>query len=422
MAGWWPSALERRIALRYLRGQRGTRSASLQTMVAIGGIATGVMALIVVLGVMNGLRDDLRDRILIASPHIRVLTYGDALVLGNWEDAIRSVRTVDGVVAAAPEVITQTLVRNASGHAEAAKVAGLEPGIGSRQVVGLDSAITSGSFPDVTPLPDSLDGSVLLGSRLALRLNVYPGDVIQMLSPRSAQTSRITGAPTAVWWLARVSGTFETGMFIYDNEFAVMTRTEAQAFAGMGNSVSDIALRVADADAAPEVGERIEKLLGPPYYTETWQQQNAQLFSALKLEKLGMGLVIFFIMLVAAFNIVGTLTMVVAFKTREIGILQAMGLERRGIGRIFLAQGAIVGLVGTSIGLLLGLLVAWIVDTSGLIRLDPSIYFIDRLPIQIDPFDVLFIVVAAMSLALVATIHPVRQAVTLSPVDAVRAE
>lgn len=422
MAGWWPSALERRIALRYLRGQRGTRSASLQTMVAIGGIATGVMALVVVLGVMNGLRDDLRDRILIASPHIRVLKYGDALVVGDWEGALASVRSVPGVAAAAPEVITQSLVVNASGHPEAAKVAGLEPGVGSRDVVGLDSAIISGSFPDTAPLPDTLDGSVVLGSGLASRLSVYPGDVIRMLSPRSVRTSRITGAPTAVYWLARVSGTFETGMFIYDNEFVVMTRSEAQEFAGLGASVTNIALRVDEPDATPEVAARIDELLGPPYYTETWQMQNKQLFSALKLEKLGMGLVIFFIMLVAAFNIVGTLSMVVAFKTREIGILQAMGLERRGIGRIFLAQGAIVGLFGTSIGLALGFLVAWIVDTSGLIRLDPSIYFIDRLPIQVDPLDVLVVVAAALGIALLATIHPVRQAVLLSPVDAVRAE
>jgi lipoprotein-releasing system permease protein len=422
MAGWWPSALERRIALRYLRGQRGTRSASLQTMVAIGGIATGVMALVVVLGVMNGLRDDLRDRILIASPHIRILTYGDALLLTDWQNAIVGVRDVEGVVAAAPEVITQTMVLNSGNHPEAAKVAGLEPGIGSGQVIGLDTALTSGSFPDTVALPDSLDGSIVLGSRLALRLNVYPGDVLRMVSPRSIRSSRVTGAPSAIYWLARVSGTFETGMYIYDNEFVVMTRAEAQEFAGMGNDVSAIAVRVEDPWTSAEVAARIEEQLGPPYYTETWQEQNAQLFSALKLEKLGMGLVIFFIMVVAAFNIVGTLSMVVAFKTREIGILQAMGLERRGIGRIFIAQGAIVGLIGTTLGLALGLLVAWLVDTSGLIRLDPSIYFIDRLPIQIDPIDVLVVVAAALSIALLATIHPVRQAVSLSPVDAVRAE
>lgn len=419
MARWWPTALERRIALRYLRGQRGTRSASLQTVVAIGGIATGVMALIVVLGVMNGLRDDLRDRILIASPHIRVLTYGESLVITEWEDALEGVRAIDGVHSASPEVISQTLVVNRGNHVESAKVAGLEPG---SDVIGIGDAIIDGNFPTEMGLPDSLDGSVMIGSRLAQRLNAVPGDIIRLVSPRSIRTSRVTGAPTPVYWLVRVSGVFETGMYIYDNEFLVMSRETAQDFTGLGDAVSTLSVRVADPMLAPMVAASIEERLGYPYHTETWQQQNSQLFSALQLEKIGMGLVIFFIMLVAAFNIVGTLTMVVAFKTREIGILQAMGLEPAGIGRIFLAQGGIIGIVGTSIGLVLGLAVAWVVDTSGLIRLDPAVYFIDRLPIRTDPLDIGIIVVTALALAIVATIHPARQAAALSPVEAVRAE
>jgi lipoprotein-releasing system permease protein len=419
MARWWPTALERRIALRYLRGQRGTRSASLQTVVAIGGIATGVMALIVVLGVMNGLRDDLRDRILIASPHIRVLTYGEALVINDWEDALETVRSVDGVHSASPEVISQTLVVNQGNHVESAKVAGLEPGT---DVIGIGEAIVDGSFPSEIGLPDSLDGSVMIGSRLAQRLNALPGDVLRLVSPRSIRTSRVTGTPTPVYWLVRVSGIFETGMYIYDNEFLVMSRETAQDFTGLGRAVSTLSVRVDDPMLAPTVAASIEERLGYPYHTETWQQQNSQLFSALQLEKIGMGLVIFFIMLVAAFNIVGTLTMVVAFKTREIGILQAMGLQPAGIGRIFLAQGGIIGIVGTSIGLVLGLTVAWVVDTSGLIRLDPAVYFIDRLPIRTDPLDIGVIVVTALALAIVATIHPARQAAALSPVEAVRAE
>src|SRR5690606_17319487 len=176
-----------------------------------------------------------------------------------------------------------------------------------------------------------------------------------------------TGTPMPVYWVGQVSGIFETGMFIYDNEFAVMTRRAAQDFTGLGGSVSTIGVKVGDPWQSRAVADRIEQALGYPYLARTWQEQNTQLFSALELEKIGMGLVIFFIMIVAAFNIVGTLTMVVAFKTREIGILQAMGVERGGIGRIFLAQGAIVGLIGTTIGLASGLLVSWVVDRSGLI-------------------------------------------------------
>lgn len=199
-----------------------------------------------------------------------------------------------------------------------------------------------------------------------------------------------------------------------------MDREAAQRFAGMGGSISDIAVTVGDVDAAPAVGEAIVAALGLPYRVETWQQQNEQLFKALRLEKLGMGLVIFFIMVVAAFNLVGTLTMVVTFKTREIGILLAMGLPPRGIARIFLAQGAVVGIFGASLGVLLGLGLA--AFGSGVIRLDPSVYFIDRLPVRVEAVDVTVIALAAIALAIVAAIHPARRAAALSPVDAVRAE
>lgn len=419
---WWPTALERRIAVRYLRGQRRTRSASLQTVVAIGGIAVGVMALIVVLGVMNGLRNDLRERILIASPHLRVLTYGDALLLPDWRNVQARLRDVPGVVHVAPEVITQTLILNRANYAEAAKVAGLEPGEGTRDVTGLDTAITQGALVADGPLPDTVDAGVLLGTGLARKLGVLLGDQLDIVSPRSVRPSRVTGTMTPVTWRVEITGLFETGLYVYDNEFLVMDRAAAQRFAGIDSAVSALGVEVADPWHVADVAARIDTALGYPYRVETWEETNKPLFGALKLEKLAMGLVIFFIMVVAAFNIVGTLTMVVTFKTREIGILQAMGLEPRGIARIFLAQGAIVGLTGTGIGLTLGLLIATVVDRAGLVRIDPSIYFIDHLPIHVEPLDVAIVVCASIALAIVATIHPARQAAALDPVDAVRAE
>lgn len=418
----WPSALERRIAVRYLRGQRGARGATLQTAVAIGGIATGVMALMVVLGVMNGLRDDLRDRILTASPHIRVLTYGDNLRIDNWESVLATVRGVPGVVAAAPEVLSQGLVVGESGWAEGAKVAGLEPGIGSGEVTGLDSAMVDGTFGSDVALPDSIEGNVVLGVHLAGRMRASPGSVIRIVSPVSLRPNRVTGTPTPITWRVRVTGVFQTGMYIYDNEFVIMDRPTAQRFAGLGRAVSDLAIKVADPWQATAVAAHIDSVLGPQFHSETWQEQNQALFSALQLEKLGMGLVIFFIMLVAAFNIVGTLTMLVAFKTREIGILRAMGMPAAAIRRVFLSQGAIIGMSGAFLGLIGGVVVSLLVDRSGLIRLDPSVYFIDRLPIRMHPIDVALVVVTAIALALVATVHPARQAAALSPVDAIRAE
>jgi lipoprotein-releasing system permease protein len=419
--GWWPTPLERRVALRYLQGQRGTRRAALQTVVAIGGIATGVTALILVLGLMNGLRDDLRDRILTASPHLRVLTFGEGLRMEGWREASEIIRGVEGVVAVAPEVVTGTMVQNMARHVELAKVAGLEPGEGTEVVTGVAQVMVQGTFA-ARPPDDEVDAGVVLGTRLAQRLNVGPGDRLRLVSPASAQVSRVTGTVTPVWWVVEVTGIFETGMYIYDAEFVMMDRASAQRFAGLDSAVSTLAVRVADPWAAPLVAERIDSVLGYPYRTDTWQDQNASLFAALKLEKLAMGLVIFFIMIVAAFNIVGTLTMVVAFKTREIGILRAMGLSAQGIGRIFLAQGAIIGAIGTGIGVTLGLAISLLVDRGGLIKIDPQVYFIEKLPIRTEVLDVVVIMVVAMALAIVATIHPARQAAKLEPVEAIRAE
>lgn len=420
MTRWWPTALERRIALRYLRGQRGTRNASLQTVIAIGSITLGVTALIVVLGVMNGLRNDLRDRILVGSPHLRVQTHGAGLRVDDWRAALALIRQDPDVVAAAPEVSAQTIVQNSAAYAEGVNVSGLEIGIGTSGVIHLDSAMTSGDLQFKPTLkPADVDGAVVIGWRLQEHLGVYPGDVISVLPPpkMNRATGRYDSRPS---WSMEVTGIFKTGMYIYDNTYVVTDRVTAQRLVGLDSAISDIAVRVRDPWNVEPVAERLDKKLGYPYVSATWQKQNASLFSALELEKLAMGLVIFFIMVVAAFNIVGTLTMVVAFKTREIGILQAMGLSSRGVARIFLAQGAIVGLIGTGLGLVCGLFLAVVVDKR--VRIDSSIYFIDRLPIHVDPLDVAVVVVASVAVAILATIPSTRRASRLVPVEAIRAE
>ncbi|MGH7583927.1 MAG: FtsX-like permease family protein, partial [Gemmatimonadales bacterium] len=323
------------------------------------------------------------------------------------------------VVAAAPEVSAQSLILNAAGFPEAVFVGGLEPGEGTSGVIHLDSAMTQGDLRFRTDSAD-VDGAVVIGARLAEHLSSYPGDVISMIPP-IVRKNRVTGSydiPRP--WAMEVTGVFETGMYIYDNSWVMMDRATAQRFAGLDSAVSDIAVRVRDPWRVEPVAARIANMLGYPYRTETWQAQNSTLFSALELEKLAMGLVIFFIMVVAAFNIVGTLTMVVAFKTREIGILEAMGLPAGGVARIFLAQGAIVGLFGTGLGVALGLAVATLVDRR--IHIDPTIYFIDRLPVHVEITDVLVVVAASLMVALVATIPSTRRAARLLPVEAIRAE
>ncbi len=417
-----PTRLEWRIAARYMRSRRGSRAASLNTVISTGGVAVGVTALIVVLGVMNGLRNDLRERILVANPHLRILTYGAGLRVDDWRGALDTIRGDPEVVAAAPEVITQSVITKGADYAEAVNVVGFDTDTGRHAVTSLPHSITQGDLSFRTTR-DDVDGGILLGARLAGRISAYPGDVITLIPPTAAKVNAALGRMgMPKFWRFEVTGLFDTGMYQYDNQFVVMPLELAQRFGGLGDAVSGIAVRVRDPERAPEVGRRLESVLKYPYRALDWQQQNVSLFSALQLEKLAMGLIIFFIMVVAAFNIIGTLTMVVADKTREIGILRAMGLTAGGIRRVFLMQGAIIGLVGTAIGLVLGLTVSVIVDRSGWIHIDPSVYFIDHLPIKVEVRDVLVVVLASITIAILATIHPSRVAARLTPVDAIRHE
>jgi lipoprotein-releasing system permease protein len=417
----WPSKLEWRIARRYLRSRRNSRTASLNTVISTGGVAVGVTALIVVLGVMNGLRDDLRERILVANPHLRILTFGSGLRLDDWRAVIQKIRKEPGVIAASPEVISQAGITAGQDYGEGVNLLGFDPDTGSMSVTSLPQSITKGDLSFKTTKP-GVDGGVLLGSRLASRLSVYPGDVVTLIPVTQAKVNPALGMPVPRFWKFEVTGLFDTGMFQYDNQFVVMPRQIAQRFTGLGDAVSGIAVRVNDPERAPEIGASLETRLGYPYRALDWQTQNSSLFSALQLEKLAMGLIIFFIMVVAAFNIVGTLTMVVTDKTREIGILRAMGLTSPSVARVFLVQGAVIGAVGTALGLVLGLSLAYVVDRSGWVRINPAVYFIDHLPVHIEWLDVGVVVLASLAIALAATVYPSRSAAALTPVEAIRHE
>jgi lipoprotein-releasing system permease protein len=429
---WWPSAedrerirasarLEWRLARRYLRSRRTARTASLNTVISIGGVAVGVTALIVVLGVMNGLRDDLRERILVANPHLRILTFGSGLRLDDWRSVIAEIRKEPGVLAASPEVISQAGITAGQDYGEGVNLVGFDPDTGTMSVTSLPQAVTKGDLSFKASKP-GVDGGILLGSRLASRLSVYPGDIVTLVPVTQAKINPALGVAVPRFWKFEVTGLFDTGMFQYDNQFVVMSREMAQRFTGLGDAVSGIAVRVDDPDMAPAIGESIQERLGYPYRALDWQTQNSSLFSALELEKLAMGLVIFFIMVVAAFNIVGTLTMVVTDKTREIGILRAMGLTSSAVGRVFLIQGAVIGVVGTMLGLILGLTVSYIVDSSGWVRINPAVYFIDHLPVHIEWPDVLVVVLTSLAIAVAATVYPSRSAAALTPVEAIRHE
>jgi lipoprotein-releasing system permease protein len=415
--------LEWHIALRYLRSRRGNRLLSLISVIAIGGVVIGVSALILIIGVMTGLQKDLREKILIGSPDIRVLTYGEDLTMPRWKDVMAKVEETPGVVAAAPFVHTQAgITKGNVPYAEGVFVMGIVPSKpGLEEVTTIRQTARAGDFA----FRDSRGGAegVVMGSRLAQRFNVIVGvDSITLISLGSGKVSPVTGMFAPIIKRYEVTGIFETGMYEYDNNYVLMSISAAQDLAQLGQAVTGIEVKTADRWNAPRVAKLLTDTLGFPYRTEDWQQQNSSLFRALKLEKLGMTVILLLIVLVAAFNIVSTLTMVVADKTREIGILKAMGMPSRSIRRIFFAQGLLIGVVGTFGGLVLGLTAAIAVDKYRLIPLDPSVYFIDHLPVNSELWDVVLIVVASLAIAALATLYPARQAAGLFPVEAIRHE
>jgi lipoprotein-releasing system permease protein len=412
------SRLELSIAWRYLRSRRGSRLLSLISVIAIGGVLVGVAALIVIMGVMNGLQRDLREKILIGSPDVRILPYGEALRLSGWDSTLARIRSIDGVVAAAPFVQSEGLVTNAAGFRAGAQVVGLparDPDAPDPTSVR-DKAIL-GSF---TFEKEGRAIGAVVGKLLAANLNAWPGDTILLLGFNNVTVNEATGIPILRPDTLVVTGIFETGMYEYDNVYIYVSLAAGQKFAGLDGDVTGIEVRTVDRWQAPVIGRRIVDSLGPNVHAVDWQAQNRSLFQALKLEKLGMGVILLLIIMIAAFNIVSTLTMVVSDKTREIGILLAMGMPARSIRRIFLLQGVVIGAVGTAAGVLLGLTVAVLLEHVFPIPLDPSVYFIDHLPVTTDPFEVVLIMVASVAVSALATLYPSAQAAKLYPVDAIR--
>ncbi len=416
------SRLERMLTSRYLRSRRSSRLFSLITLIATGGVTVGVMALVVVTGVMNGLQNELRDKILVASPHLRVLTYGRGLRLEDWETVRAEVRQHPEVQAVAPFVLSQGLLSAGADYAQGVYVIGIEPDTGTMAVTRLAQHFLQGDLRFQTTQA-GVDGGIVLGRRLAERLSAFPGTKITMVSPAGSDFNAALGAFVPKWWSFEVTGTFQSGMYEYDNGYVILPRELAQEYAGLGTAVTGLEVRLSDPWNAPGVGEEIETALGGyPYRTLDWQAQNASLFSALQLEKLAMSTVLLLIVVVAAFNIVSTLTMLVRDKTREIGILRAMGLPARSVRRVFILQGVVIGVVGAGLGAVLGLVVGHLVDQRHIIALDPSVYFIDHLPVQVDPLDVVIVLAASITVATLATLYPAHQAATLNPVEAIRYE
>ncbi|MBI3566894.1 MAG: ABC transporter permease [Gemmatimonadetes bacterium] len=415
------TSLELAIAWRYLRSRRGSRLLSFISVIAIGGIVVGISALIVILGVMNGLQSDLRDKILVASPDVRVLTFGSDLRVPGWRKALDKVKKQPGVVAVAPFVLTQALVRAGSSYTEGAQIAGIEPtGVRRPAVTSIRDHAFAGDFSFATP--DGRRHGAVVGKMLADRMSIVPGTKLTLISAAGMQPNAVTGGYLPAVFEAEVTGLFETGMYEYDNSYVFVDLALAQQVAGLDTAVTGLEVRTTSRDAASDIADSIGVALGFPYHTVTWVEQNSALFRALKLEKLGMSVILSLIIMVAAFNVVSTLTMVVRDKTREIGILKAMGLPSASVRRVFLVQGLVIGVVGTGLGLIIGVGAGFTIDHYRLISLDPTIYFIDHLPVHLQWLDTALIAVLGVVIATLATLYPASQAARLYPIEAIRSE
>ncbi|HLL46368.1 MAG TPA: ABC transporter permease, partial [Longimicrobiaceae bacterium] len=332
--------LEWYIGRRYLASRRGTRFLSLITAISIGGVTVGVMALIIVTAVMTGLQTDLRDKILGTNPHIWLTTYGETMRLDNWQQVLEKVRTVKGVTAAAPYVHTEVGLTNRAGYAEAAILRGVDPAAKGPPVTDIVGMIRRGE----ARLGETKSGypPLLLGAALADRFGLYEGDVVDVISMQGATTNPLGGLQPRMRKF-EVAGRFKTGMYEYDHKFMYTTLAAGRDVANLGSAVSGLEVRVPDPMQADVVGLELTRVLGLPYRTQDWKSMNSSLFSALKLEKLAMMVILTLIVVVAAFNIISTLVMVVTDKTREIGILKAMGLPARSVLRVFFMQGLVIG-------------------------------------------------------------------------------
>jgi len=415
------ASLEWYIARRYLASRRKGRFLSLITLIAVGGVGLGVMALITVIGVMTGLQRDLQSKILGSNPHVYVFEQGMGFRFGDWRRVLARVNENRDVVAAEPFIMSNVVIIVGERYARAGTLYGIDPTVSPVPLTEVEEQIRSGELSferGDTGLPP-----ILMGSGLAQAVTALPGDTIRVASLENIQINQVDGTPMpAIRWF-EMAGTFQTGMYEYDNQNMYVPLDAAQNLMGFpADTVSGLAVNLSDAWDANRVADELALELGLPYYPMTWMELNRSLFSALKLEKLAMAVILFLIVLVAAFNIVSTLIMVVADKTREIGILKSMGLTRRAVLRIFMLQGVAIGLIGTAMGALGGLGLVYVLDRYQLIELPGDVYFVETLPVALDPLDFAMIVSLSVMIAFIATIYPARQASRLLPVEAIRHE
>ncbi|MCB9476743.1 MAG: lipoprotein-releasing ABC transporter permease subunit [Deltaproteobacteria bacterium] len=419
------AVFERFVGLRFLRPQRKRVFLSVITMISSVGVAVGVATLIVVISVISGFQDYMQEKQLDAYSHMIVLAFN-----GNFEDyeALQEkVQEYPHVVASSPFVYSELMITFRD-EVQTTVLRGVDPESFGK-VSSIGDNLIMGQLSDLNTRPmGRVDGSdpneperafppIILGSELAARLHVFPGDVVGLVTPFGEST------PMGIMPKMKpfiVTGMMELGLFEFDSKFSLILKKDAQAFFGLGDEVSGLEVKLDDIWAAPELAVKMNTDLGWPYKVKDWTKLNANLFAAIKLEKLVMFIILSIIILVASLNIFSNLYLMVMDKKRSIAILRTMGASGASIRRIFLVQGVYIGIVGAVAGLILGTGLCFAQIHFKLVRIDPEVYLIDTLPMKLDPVNFVVVAAAALAMALLATWIPARLAANLDPVRVLR--
>ena len=403
------------IGLKYLLAKRKQTFISIITAISIAGVAVGVMALIIVLAVMSGFEKELKDRILGATAHIHVTN-----LEGSISDPFalaQRVETMDGITAASPYIFSQVMI--SSGIASTGAILRGVDVATIGKVTRLPQDIRKGKLEDLDrKTEDGLNG-VILGKELAANLGVSPGDLVEILVPAGNITPM--GAFPGVARF-RVAGFSESGMYEYDSSFAYVSLEEAGRIMGLEGRATGIEVKVGNVYDAERIASRLRVELGYPYWAKDWMQSNRNLFSALKLEKVVMFIILVLIVMVAAFNIISTLIMVVMDKTKDIAVLMTLGATRRMIRKIFALEGLLIGIAGTLAGTVLGVLLCYLLRRYQFIRLPSDVYYISTLPVDLSPGILILVGVCSILICFLATLYPSRQASLVDPAEAIRYE
>jgi lipoprotein-releasing system permease protein len=401
------------IALRYLKSKKKHKGLSVNTAISIGGVAVGVMALLVVLSVMSGFHEDLQKKILGANAHIIIRDFKGAM--SDHEEVTDKLKGDKDILSFAPFVLGQVMV-SFGNRAHGVYIRGIEPEIESKTTEIL-SSIKEGSLGKLSG--DGDIPGIILGKELASTLGVFIGDKINIVSP-VAEIGPMGMLPKIKQF--RVVAVFQIGMFEYDSNLVLTDIREAQDFFNMKNEISGIELRLNDIYKATEIKERLQNKLGFRFYVMDWMQMNRNLFSALKLEKFAMFVILVLIVLVASFNIISNLIMNVIEKSREIAILKAIGATSKSIMVIFMMQGLFIGLIGTVIGITGGYALGYVLNTFQIIKLPADVYYLSHLPVKMQLFDFITVSFSAIIISFLATIYPAWQAAKLNPIEPLRYE